>query len=370
MVIYHYPKEIVPSGNVASVLRPARMRDAFSAIGEEVFDLTGSGMERVRKARELHRKLKAERGQAIVYSESVNVPPALTWLRRGPLRMGFDYHLLQDLHDRGIPIGLFYRDIHWLFERTKAAGIRSYIKNLCIPFFGRQELQAYEKSVDVLFLPNVRMATHLPCSFLQSEIRSLPPGGEARPLVTRDKAAGAPIDLLFVGNIAPPVYDLRRFFSAVDENELLRLQVITRERALRDHGDLYKFDRFHRIAVAHAQGSELDAYYHKADIALCVWEDSDYHEFVMPVKVFEAISFGLPIIVSAGSDVLAEFIQRNRAGWVVSGVDEFSQLLCRLAAHPEEIEGRRRNVEVLRVRHTWEARAREVVETLRNIRKS
>ncbi len=365
MIIYHHAKEISPDGNIASVLRPARMREAFEAIGEDVFDLTGCGSERVRKARQLVRRLDSSDETAVLYSESVNVPPALTWLRKGLHRMSFDYQLIKRIHDRGIATGLFYRDIHWRFERAKVRGFRPYIKNRVIPFFGRQELRAYQRSVDVLFLPDVRMKDYLPYPFAHSEIRSLPPGGERRDLGHGVSSDEKMLNLLYVGNIAPPVYDLREFFTAAEKDERLRLKVVTRERALNLYGHLYNFEGYQRLTVLHAQGKELDAHYAGADAALCVWNDCDYHEFVMPVKVFEAISYGVPLIVSAGSKSLADFVKREQLGWVVSGPAEFTKLLKYLAENPEELQRTRERVLHVRERHTWEERAREVVDVLR-----
>ncbi|MEC8941756.1 MAG: hypothetical protein VYC95_03425, partial [Verrucomicrobiota bacterium] len=47
---------------------------------------------------------------------------------------------------------------------------------------------------------------------------------------------------------------------------------------------------------------------------------------------------------------------------------EFRNLLGRLAENPGELQRVRRRVLRARERHTWEARAREVVEVLRAVR--
>ena len=97
MIIYHYPRELVPEAAVASAVRPFRMREAFGAIGEEVIEITGRGMDRVKKASALDGPLERD---TVFYSESVNIPPALTWSRRRPWRMNFDYNLIRGLHQR------------------------------------------------------------------------------------------------------------------------------------------------------------------------------------------------------------------------------------------------------------------------------
>ncbi|HCQ39689.1 MAG TPA: hypothetical protein DIV39_11085, partial [Verrucomicrobiales bacterium] len=56
-------------------------------------------------------------------------------------------------------------------------------------------------------------------------------------------------------------------------------------------------------------------------------------------------------------------------GWVVKNADEFSMLLARLTEHPEEVVERRQAAEKIRHLHTWDQRAREVVEALREAAK-
>ena len=369
MVVFHHPKRLHAESNVASLIRPSRMHEAFSRIGEEVLEITGNGPEREKKWADLKPRILSEAGEGVFYSESVNVPPALTWLRKKPHRMNFDYRLIQSIRNAGMPTGLFYRDIHWGFERPRGGGLRPFIKNKCIPVFGRRELKHYERSVDVLFLPDVRMADYLPLSFANSEIRSLPPGGEEQENPARKFSSEGGINLLYVGNIAPPIYDLRGYFAAGAEQEKVRLKVITRERALKLFGDLYRFNGADGPEVLHAQGQELNQHYQEADIALCVWEGVEYHRFVMPVKVYESIAHGVPLIVSSSAEVLASFVEREGIGWVVKDSDEFAMLLARLTEHPGEVVERRQAVEKIRHLHTWDQRAREVVEALREAEK-
>ena len=369
MIIYHYPGKLDPEAAVGSALRPLRMLEAFRSLGEEVIEISGRGLARVGKAAALDRTLESD---TVFYSESVNVPPGLTWARRRPWRMNFDYHLIRDLHRRGVPTGLFYRDIYWMYEETRAINLKSFVKKRLTPAFARRELRHYEKSLDVLFLPHRNMGQYVPFPFSNTEMRTLPPGGEQRdpePGVERDSVEeGGCLKLLYVGNIAPPHYDLRPYIEAVETVSCAKLEVVTRERALRHHGDLYRFGDYRNVSVVHAHGEGLNPCYHRADLALAVRNDNDYLAFCMPVKIFEALSFGVPLVVSAGLRVVAELVEREQLGWVVSSPAEFRNLLGRLAESPGELQSARRRILRARERHTWEARAREVVEVLRAVR--
>ncbi len=92
MVIFHHPRTLDPDPAVASSLRPLRMCEAFRELGEEVVEVTGDGDDRIRLASHLEQRLASgsEVDGTVLYGESVIVPPALTWLRKNPLRLNSD----------------------------------------------------------------------------------------------------------------------------------------------------------------------------------------------------------------------------------------------------------------------------------------
>ncbi len=369
MVIFHHPRPLDPDPAVASSLRPMRMCEAFRELGEEVVEVAGDGDDRIRMASHLEQRLASccEVDGAVLYGESVIVPPALTWLRKNPLRLNSDYKFLKRIHDRGIPTGVFYRDIHWILAREKAFKLRALVRNFLTPFFARQELQFYRRFLDVLFLPHENMAEYLPVDFPGALISSLPPGGEIREPAGREGRQRGPgvLRMIYVGNIAPPIYDLRPYISGIDASGCAELTLVTRPRALRNYADLYGFANKPRIKPMEGHGKLLDPLYAEADIALTALGECDYLSFAMPVKVFEAVSFGIPQIVSGGLTVAAELIEKENLGWVVKDAEELVLLLQRLSNHPEEIAAKRESVVRAQERHTWQARARSALTTLR-----
>ena len=62
MVVFHHPKRLHAESNVASLIRPARMYEAFSRIGEEVLEITGNGPEREKKWADLKPRILSEAG--------------------------------------------------------------------------------------------------------------------------------------------------------------------------------------------------------------------------------------------------------------------------------------------------------------------
>ncbi len=84
----------------------------------------------------------------------------------------------------------------------------------------------------------------------------------------------------------------------------------------------------------------------------------------MPVKIFESLGYGLPLITTAGT-ATADFIEREGIGWVVANSTEFRELISRLQNNPDEVEKKRVQAETTRYNHTWQRRAQAVVDVMK-----
>ncbi len=122
-------------------------------------------------------------------------------------------------------------------------------------------------------------------------------------------------------------------------------------------------DRFLNLQVVHASGTELEQYYREADVFAMVRESHPYLDFCMPVKLFEAIGHGLPII-SSPQEAIKEFIEREKVGWVVADADELADLLTALRDDPVLLSARRQQVLQAQKEQTWQKRAEFVAQNL------
>jgi glycosyltransferase involved in cell wall biosynthesis len=109
---------------------------------------------------------------------------------------------------------------------------------------------------------------------------------------------------------------------------------------------------------------ELDEKYKEADIGLLYTEPSEYRTFAVPYKLFEYMSYRLPIIATSGTWA-GNFVQDNNIGWVIPyNAKEFKALTKDLINNKEEVQSKRRNIEKILPMHTWESRARKVKHEL------
>ena len=118
------------------------------------------------------------------------------------------------------------------------------------------------------------------------------------------------------------------------------------------------------ITVVHAQGSGLRKHFLEANIASLMVEPTDYWRLAVPVKLFEYIGAGKPILATKNT-LTGRKVEEESLGWVIDNTsDALAELLTRLQNDPGEMERMRQTVLARRDGHSWENRARQVAATL------
>ena len=365
-MIFHYLLPINNEGTSGSQVRPFRMVKAFEKLGYQVELVTGYAVDRKKTIKRLTKEIYKGRKFDFVYSESLATPTLLAESHHFPLHPFLDFGFFKWLKKQSVPIGLFYRDSYWRFAEYSDLS-PWYKRIITIPFYRYDWLQ-YLRLVDHLFLPSLAMKSILPDQWPDSWMSALPPGchisGLSRP--TADKASPDNLALLYVGGIKPPFYDIKPAINALENLSDVRLTLCCRASEWEMVQSYYAPTNPAQIRIVHAQGKELEAYYTTADIFILVRKEHPFSVIAMPVKVFEALQYGVPIITSAGTEV-ANFVEREGIGWVVSSKDEIRSLLSYLQTHPEKIAEKRQRIKVVNNRHTWLNRARTVAEILAKV---
>ena len=158
--IFHYLHPVEDKPGIGSALRPNRMLQAFRDIGYEVDIVTGYSAQRKAQTRQIKKNIKNGVQYDFVYSESVNEPTALSDRDHLPRHPFMDFAFLRFCRKNDIPVGLFYRDMHWRFPvyRNNVSGVKRMIT---IPLF-RWDLRMYRKCVDVLYVPSKALGDLVP----------------------------------------------------------------------------------------------------------------------------------------------------------------------------------------------------------------
>ena len=341
-------------------MRPYKLLQAFTDLGYDVEEVVGYGAERRSKTRELSRELSRGREFAFAYSESHTLPTLLTEPHHLPFYPTLDFGLFTNLKSAGVPIGLFYRDIFWRFENFK----RSYSfwkRSVMLPAY-QYDWRRYQRLVDHLFLPSLAMQHELPSKWPRNRLSELPPGADIHEDNQNRLRSGTSLRLLYVGGVTPPLYDLSPLFHFARNSPDLEVLVCCRKSEWEANASHYT-GHTEAVKIVHASGSELDNLYRSADAALIIWEPFPYLNFAMPVKLFEALGFGVPIICSPDTEV-SRFVEAEDVGWVVDSNESFRMLTKSLLENPKQLREKQARVAEVRMRHSWRERAKEVSRIL------
>jgi len=361
-IIYYHPFPLPQQVTHGDMLRISKMAEAFSEVGYHVFAVTGDGKERERCFRQAQEYVKRGGAFEFVYAESSNHP---SWPSKPNLLYPtLNHRFLQWGRKAGLPIGLYYRDVYWRFPHYKqATSLQKKIR--VVPSLWLDWL-VYSKGIDWLFLPSNELREYLPTYWPAEKTSPLPPGCTITCIkpaqIRRDEA----LQVLYVGGIIPPLYDVKPLFEAVNQVDYVKLTVCCREAEWIKVVDHYATVLSSKVHIVHESGTGLHALYAAADVLAFFGNMTEYLKLAMPVKVFEAIGHNTPVILNDGT-VAADFVRREDIGWVVENIDQLRALLTQLQQQPDLLAAKRVAIRQRQSMHTWKVRAETVAAILHNV---
>lgn len=363
-MIFHHPLPLDPTGNSGSHIRPIQMLKAFKENGYEVDLVTGYGKERAQSLKEISKKIEQGQKYEFLYSETSTMPLFLTEKHHLPVYFWVELYLFILCKFKQIPIAIYYRDIHWKFNFF-AKGTSSF-KRLVSFFFYYIELLTIKLFCNVLFLPSIEMQKVIPILKNFKNAHGLPPGiTDTHVSKTAEQTNKNVVNLIYVGGVHPPLYDISMILKAVKNCDQSHLHLVCRKE---DLGNLAKSDYTHdRITIYHASGKELESIYNKADLAVVALGDHPYHDFSMPVKMFEAISYGRPILVSSSMKAASHFVSASKVGYVVNNEQDIQRTITSIVNDPKSKQIIDSNILAIQNQVSWKARANEVSERAKGI---
>ena len=360
-MIFHHPYPIM-EGTSGSQVRLNRMIEGFKSIGYEVNIISGFVGERREAIRNVKEKFNQGCTCDFLYSECSTFP---TLVAKGNLiSPNLDFGFFNWCKKNSIPVGLFYRDVYWRFDLYKVS-LPWFKRTIMIPFYWYDWLN-YFKVIDHLFIPSLKMKDALPSKWPEDKLSALSPGCRINNLSGNSLKKiefNDHLNLIYVGGVVPPLYDLRLLFHALRELNGISLTICCRESEWNKVKSYYAPFDDNKINIVHVYGDELVTYYKNADLFVLIRQNNPYLNFAMPVKVFEALGHCVPIITTSGTET-ARFIRQEDIGWVVHTKGELTSLLTHLRINQKEIQRKRDHMAIVRMHHTWNDRCKQVAETL------
>lgn len=346
LFISYVDTERIDSG---SGIRPLRMLEAFKKSGHDIIVLIGSQMNSSRKAkiREVLHDIQ-KKPVDLCYIESSTYP----------IMLHEDRKLIKTLYHMGIPTGYFYRDFYRkfpeLFPRRK--GFINSLKEFYLDIL-QWLTDRVLRYCDIVYFPSDKSHS----LFSYTDMRTLPPAGEYKILSFNHSYN----TIIYVGGISERYgFDLliKAMKIVYDRNRNIKLIVVCREKEWNEIK--HKYSNISWMEVYHTSGTGLEPLYRKADVGILTKKRNAYNDMAVSVKLFEYISYGLPVIST--SSVENDIIKSLKIGITVKDnetaiADGIEQLLSDRKKYMECYE----NIEY-ELKHScqWKHRVEQVIRDL------
>ncbi|WP_078431852.1 glycosyltransferase [Metabacillus halosaccharovorans] len=366
-IIVYFPYELQENPKSGSGVRPKKIVEAFKKYCEEenleLVLISGTTSERQNKIEQY--KARDEYDKALFcYMENSTMPYWFTDPDRKPRNIKIDSGFWNVLKQKNIPISLFYRDVYWQFDDmyVPPKGIK-FLRYLMRQVY-KQELKTYQKYVDVLYLPSLEMNKYVGW---QGNVSELPPGMEKVDISRKNMKLEKPYQAVFVGGISDQVgmLMLLEAFKVLNENEhTINLELVCRENEYNNYDAMQKYEQYSWLKVSHLSGQQLVEVYDRSHVALIPREKNAYHDFAVPVKLFEYLAYNLPV-VATDCDAQARLLTEEGFG-VVSKVDaaEYGKAILELLQPDKYMKTKQAIAMKAWENHSWYARVRKVADDM------
>ena len=356
-MIFHIPMQIDVNLHSGSQIRPQKMIQAFKNIGYDVDIVMGYIKDRKEQIRKIKQNIKDGKKYDFLYSESSTMPTALTEKHHLPTAPFLDFDFFKFCRVNSIKVGLFYRDIYWVFNEYKEN--IPWIKYKFANFFYKFDLNKYKEVIDVFYLPSLQMYNYIPLN-LEKKVVALPPGIEEKEL--KQYNCSKNIRFIYVGGISS-LYDLTLFVNVISKFKDIYFNLCAREKEWFLNKAQYQ-KNINSITVHHISGFELAKVYEQSDIGIYFIKTNELWSFAVGVKLFEYISYKKPIIAVKNTSV-GDFVEANDIGWVIEYDEiQLKDLITDIQNNPSQIKNKIKNIGKIIPQHTWEARALQVQKDL------
>lgn len=345
-----------------SSLRPQKMLEAFQKIGCDVTLVKGP--DRM-KGGALERKRSLRYAMDMVKK----APPDICYVENStsPVKLRQNWQLLKMVKKAGIPIGYFYRDIHYKVPGAMKSPSTFYesIRRMILNRMYLSDEKMLRKYVDVLYLPSKSVARYM----LHNDIRTLPPGGKIGCGMELSKAKVK--ESLYVGGIGN-IYGADIMIGAyriLNKKGSYPLTVICREDEKKSIEQAAEKEPW--LHIEQASGKALEAYYRRASLCLLPLPKTEYGDLAISVKTVEYLSYGRPMV----STPLREIYDWLKDSGGVKFAKDFSE--SSFARAVEEVltddilleQMSKAATRFVENGNTWEDRARQVCKELGSLKK-
>ena len=358
-----------PSTASGSGVRPTKLVEAFKAYakqkGQECIVIMGTSSERANLLQKVYKETDPK-DILFCYMENQTIPIWLTDPNHLPLHPLMDLKFFKYLKKNKIPLGIFYRDAYWKFDHLYTVN-NPVLKKTLIQLF-KWELKMFDSYSKTIFLPSMAMNKYVGIN--EEKVVASPPGGIDRTAENHTNSQAGEISAIYVGGIAPRygIYDVLAALNNLNQDRTkIHLKLVCREKEYQQYRERFsEYVNKNWLEVIHAHGEQLDPLYKNADFGVVTLKKDVYNDFAVPVKLFEYLSYGLPVVASE-TTAIKEIVDEGKFGLTVK--DDVKALEDGFASFldPQTREQYKENaVRSLKTKHLWIHRAEQIADSLMN----
>jgi glycosyltransferase involved in cell wall biosynthesis len=258
----------------------------------------------------------------------------------------------------GIPVAIYLRDAYQLFPDYSD---RTSLKVRMLDWLWRRSIQVYMLVADILLFPSEGLAQQFTFSH---PYRLLPPAGASgrRPgsLDISQKV------VLYVGACSPPngvdllLEAMKRVVQTYPEAECL---IVTDRKASGHLRTVWADEPWVRFTSG--SFDDLANLMQRTYVAAIPRRKHPYNSFALPIKLFDYMSFGKPVVVTDCAEP-ARYVHESNCGLVVEATAErLASGIVALFDNPDLARRLGTNgYQAIQARHSWRHRAEELLTIL------
>lgn len=337
-----------------SGVRPKEMYKAFKQLGIDIKLLEGQQNKRKKRKRKVEEILDwlEDSKPDLCYVE----PPT------GPFFNSIDLKLLKKVHKKGIPMGIFYRDTFWRFP--KSWGIPLWKKKI-LTFMHKRDLRVFINICDIIYFPGTKGREVLG-GFELKKTGLLPPGGAEK---TFAEDTFSERNCIYIGgtNEAYGGINLIRAFEHLNKDKIIATLTLISPETADFSKNKYKFPW---LNIKHTfDRQEIEECYRKATFAVIPFKKTPYMEIAIPIKLFEYIGYGLPVI-STDCGEIAKVLREYDCGILCGdSYSEIAEAVSQATSDYDEYLRLKKNALKARKENRWVDRAQQVINDLKGEKK-
>lgn len=332
--------------NSGSSVRPYKLYTTFVEMGYEVLLINGVNAKTRRKKYLELKENKDLRDIDYCYIEPSTYPCH-------PL----DYSIFLWIKKMKVPVGIFYRDMYYKFpELFQKTGF----KNIELQVRYKIDWYIYKLIANTIFFPSDTMAKY----FKFNRKVALPPAGEIHNI--KKDLEKIHYRIIYVGGVSVEMGTkiLLEALEKVNQIKSVALTLVCRDYN-KNLFDKYKNSEW--LEIKHLTNNQLIEEYEKVDFAIIPRPVNEYNNFAVPVKLFEYISYGMPIVTTNCFEI-TDFVEKNNIGIVLKdNSKDLADGIVYLYNNPDKIKEYAKSAKgALEKENLWSHRIEKIEEFLIN----